>query len=169
MKDVSLKTSQLADIKKLVSEFNNLTVIWPKDQVDSYSLLDACDKIITFGSTIGIEAAYWGKISILAGRAVYERLDCIYKPSNHEELITLIKSDLKPLNNYSTLLYANREITHGIPFNNFKEKKMINGLSVGTFNGIYIKPSILLVFLFKISRLPFYVIKLFKSIFKIPS
>jgi hypothetical protein len=168
MKDVSLKTSQLHDIEKLVSEFNNLTVIWPNDQVDSYSLLDACDKIITFGSTIGIEAAYWGNISILAGRAIYEKLDCIYKPANHHELITLIKSDLKALNNYSTLLYANREITHGIPFKYFKETKMINGLTVGTFNGINLKSSILSVFLYKTSRLPSYIITLLKSMFKKP-
>lgn len=166
MKEVSANTSQLVDIKKIASEFNNLTVIWPNDPIDSYSLLDVCDKIITFGSTIGIEAAYWGKVSILAGRAVYERLDCIYKPNSHEELIKLIKSDLKPLNNYSTLLYANREITHGIHFKYFKELKMINGLSVGTFNGIKIKPMFIYVFLYKINRLPFYITKVLNKIIK---
>ena len=137
MKEVPSTTSQLLDIQELCSKFRNLYVIWPADVVDSYALMDACEKIITFGSTIGIEAAYWGKPSILTGRALYENLDCVYVPKSHEELVGLLKKDLAPLPADSSLKYGYREMSHGIPFKYFKQTGMD-----GSFDGVVIKPSL---------------------------
>jgi len=60
--------------------------------VDSYDIVSAADVVLTFGSTIGIEAAYYGKPSILLGRAVYEDLGSCYVPSSHDELMKLLSS-----------------------------------------------------------------------------
>jgi hypothetical protein len=143
MKKVSEDTSQLQDIRELVPQFSNLHVIWPADIVDSYALMDACNKVITFGSTIGIEAAYWGKPSILAGRALYEHFDGIYVPKTHEELIKLVKVNLTPRSADSVLKFGFREISHGIPFEYFKETGLKKGLATGTFDGVEIKPDVL--------------------------
>jgi hypothetical protein len=141
MKNVKITTSQLVDISLLSKKYNNLKVIWSSEKIDTYRLMESCDAIITFGSTIGIEAAYWGKPSILLGRALYENLDCIYKPQNHSELVALLNSNLSPLNNYTALKYAMREITHGTPYLYYKETKIKNGLALGKYKNIIINPS----------------------------
>jgi hypothetical protein len=143
MKELPGTTSQLQDIRELSLRFGNLCVIWPGDIADSYALMDACEKIITFGSTVGIEATYWGKPSILAGKAFYENFNCTYIPNSHEELVNLIKEDIKPLSSDSALRYAFWQLSNGTPFEYFKETGIKNGLAVGTFDGIEIKPSAL--------------------------
>ncbi len=69
---------------------NNIFVIPPDSKIDTYSVLKACEKVITFNSLIGIEAVYLNKPSIIIGRRVYEKLNCIYKPKNHKEVIKLL-------------------------------------------------------------------------------
>lgn len=76
---------------------NNIFVIPPNSKVDTYSMLRVCEKAITFNSLIGIESVYWKKPSIIIGRRVYEKLDCIYKPKTHKEVMRLVfKKNLKP-------------------------------------------------------------------------
>jgi hypothetical protein len=154
MKEVSSTTSQLLDIRKLSLRFKNLHVIWPEDIVDTYALMEACEKVITFGSTMGAEATYWGKPSIMAGRAAYEKFDCVYMPKTHEELVKLLEEDIKPLPVESTLKYGYWEVTNGIPFEHFKQTGLKNGLPTGTFDGIEIKPDALTALWYKINVLP---------------
>jgi hypothetical protein len=143
LKNASPNTSQLLDLKKLADKHNNLNVIWPAESIDSYQLLEDCDIVLVFSSTIGIEAAFWSKPVILASRAFYESLDCIYKPKTHNELISLIKSDLKPLNSQSALKYGFREVTNGVEYKYFQEKGLDKktNLPYGIFKGQSIKVS----------------------------
>jgi hypothetical protein len=130
------RNSQLEDIRRLERTYDNLHVIWPADTVHSYALMDACEKVITFGSTIGLEAAYWGKPSILAGRALYEHLDCLYTPRTHEELIALVLNRaLPPLPKESALRYGYREMRYGTPYTIFKQ----TGVSAGLFDGTVVQ------------------------------
>jgi hypothetical protein len=154
MKEVSDTTSQLVDIRELSSRFKNLCVIWPKDDVDSYALMTACEKTITFCSTMGVEATYWGRPSILAGHAYYENFDCVYMPKTHEELVKLLEEDIKPLPVESTLKYGYWEVTNGTPFEHFKQTGLKDRLPVGTFDGIVIEPDALPSLLHKINILP---------------
>ena len=75
-------------------DFNypNLTVIPGDSPISTYSLMDAADKIIVFGSTTGIEAAYWGKPVICLAAAFYKDLNVVYKPESIEDLWRLIES-----------------------------------------------------------------------------
>ena len=132
----SINCTQLKEFRVVSSNFPKAHFIWSDSLVDSYALLDACEKIITFGSTIGIEAAYWGKPSILAGRAFYENFDCVYVPKTHEELVELIKRDLAPLPAYSAMKYGFHAMSNGTPFKYFKQ----TGASTGLFNGVEIIP-----------------------------
>jgi hypothetical protein len=139
MIEVPRTTSQLRDIEVLSSRYSNLFVIWPEEIVDSYALMFACEKVITFGSTIGLEAAYWGKPSILAGRAYYENFDCFYKPKTHEELVKLIKDDLTPLPSDPALKYGFNQMYGGIPFEYFIQ----TGKTTGLFDGIEIQSDVI--------------------------
>jgi hypothetical protein len=76
----------------------------PESNVDSYKLIDIADVVVTFGSTIGVEANFYGKPSILLGRALYE--EACYRPKCHEELVKLINADLPPLPKIGAIKYA---------------------------------------------------------------
>ena len=69
----------------------NVSVIEANSPISSYALLDACSIALSFGSTMGIEAVYAGKPSILVGRCVYERLNSVYTPKTHDEVIDLLR------------------------------------------------------------------------------
>lgn len=117
-------------------------VILPDSQIDSYALLKNADKIITFGSSIGLEATYWGKPSILAGPSFYDELDACYQPKSHEELIEMAKRTLLPKEQTGALKYGYFMNTFGIPFQYYKPEDF----NFGYFNDINIqeiKPDLL--------------------------
>jgi hypothetical protein len=79
--------------------------------------MDACEKTITFGSTIGVEATYWGKPSILLGKSYYDQMDGIYKPTSFEELFNLINTPkLSPKRKEDILAYGYFWSTFGNDF-----------------------------------------------------
>lgn len=73
-----------------------ITIIPPDSAVDSYALLNASDVVLTYGSTIGLEAGYWGKPSILAASALWDDFGITYNPGSHEELVEMLFAELPP-------------------------------------------------------------------------
>jgi len=135
LKDIdNTQIKQLKAIEALAP--SNLTFIWPEEVIDSYALMEACEKTVVFASTIGVEACFWNKPAILIGRAFYEGLDCCYKPKSHEDLIRLIQAILQPKDSAQALKYAFWEETRGIPFKKF----VPTGLFAGAFLGEQIRP-----------------------------
>lgn len=57
-----------------------LQVIHPESPIDSYALLDQADVCVSFGSSVGVEAVYQGKPSILLGPCFYRDLGGTYQP-----------------------------------------------------------------------------------------
>lgn len=84
-----LNNTQTRNLKKLYT-LTNLIIVEATSKVSSYTLLDKSDKVITFGSTLGIEATYFGKPSILLGLCFFKYLDAAYTPKDRAELYTLI-------------------------------------------------------------------------------
>jgi len=68
----------------------NLTIINPESHISSYALLDNSSIVIVFGSTIGIEATYWGKPSILLGHSFYQGIDAVYEPNSISDVMAMI-------------------------------------------------------------------------------
>ncbi len=97
------ETNKLKNLKG-----NCLTVIPADSPFSSYSLLDACDKIVCFGSTLGIEATFWQKISILFGTSFYSYLkDSTHIAQNINHLFELIEDqNLLPKNKEMALVYG---------------------------------------------------------------
>jgi len=87
-----LGNSQISGIMKLAERHQNLRVIPADSPVSSYALVDVAGIVLTYGSTIGIEACYAGKPSVLMGRAMYEDLDVCVRLDSHEALVELIRS-----------------------------------------------------------------------------
>lgn len=87
--------------------YPNLIVFDADSPISSYKLLDKCDKVITFGSTMGIEATYAKKPSICLGPAYYDYLGVVYKPKDENELWNLINDrNLKHLFNTNLFKYG---------------------------------------------------------------
>jgi len=70
--------------------YPNVTVIPADSPISTYSLIDAANKVIVFGSTTGAESVFWGKPTILLGNAAYKYLDICYTPTNIAEVKDLI-------------------------------------------------------------------------------
>lgn len=111
----------------------NLSIILPDALLDSYHLLDNAYKVIGFGSTMGIEATYWNKCSIMAGHSMYETLDVVYRPQTHQELISLLLDDsLKPKDKLGTYIFGYYYAASGIPFKYYEP----SSYKEGTYKGV---------------------------------
>lgn len=117
-----INNSQIIELYNL--KYLNLTIISAESDVSTYNLLKKSDLIISFGSTVGVEAVYWGKPSILIGRAFYEDLNVNYIPKSKKELLALISSELKAHDKKGAVIYACWEIERGIKFKNYNAYKL---------------------------------------------
>ena len=111
-------------------KYNFVTIILPKSDIDSYALLLNSNKVITFGSTMGIEAVYWKKPSILLAPSPYYNLNCTINPKSHNEVINNILKRAKIPGKNERILsvkYGYYRLKFGKPFNYVKlyEDKII--------------------------------------------
>lgn len=122
-----LDNYQIKAIKTITGKFNNLTVIAAEDAVDTYALIDAVDKVVTFSSTIGVESLYWGTPSILLGRAIYERIEGIIVPNNHEEAVKILQQKLPVPDKNGAIKYGYWCLHFGVPYKYFVPESLFTG------------------------------------------
>jgi hypothetical protein len=124
------------DVARLRSiKADNFHLIEPNSSISTYALLDAADKIISFGSSVGIEATYWGKPSIMAGHSFYEHLGSVYCAEDHEDVMTLIGQNLMPCSKEGALKYGYHLRTFGDDFKYWQADDFYDG----SFNGYQMK------------------------------
>lgn len=127
-----LKNRDVDALRALDKEFTNCFVITPESEISTYSLLKKSDKIISFGSTTGIEAAYWQKPSILIGKGFYMNLKAVHRPLSREDAVRLIENkNLEPLPRDGAVIYGFWAATAGEKFEYYKSLS----LTAGEFNG----------------------------------
>lgn len=119
---------------QLAKENPNLTVIPPDSPVSTYSMIDACEKVLVFGSTTGPEATYWGKPVILMSNCAYPLIDVSYTPRTPEEVIKLAKTPDLPAKNRLQAIkfgyyYLNDENEGYKYFHPFRDHKKLLGRS----------------------------------------
>jgi hypothetical protein len=89
--------------------------------------------VLTFNSTVGIEATFWDKPSILAGPSLYDQLGSNYIPTSHEEVMSLLlQRNLQPKGKHGALMYGYFFNSFGKPFRYFQPEHF----SGGTFKGV---------------------------------
>lgn len=96
----------LSPLYALENKHSNILLIKPEDDIDTYQLMDISDTVISFGSTAGLEAAYWGKPVILLGKCFYFFANVCYVPSSVNEIKELIEANLQPLERLNTLKFG---------------------------------------------------------------
>lgn len=113
-----------------------VTVVGPCETVDTYHLLRSATTVVSFGSSVGIEAVYWRKPSVLLGPSFYQSLGGTYRPTERAAVADLITRPLAPLPPDGARMYGYWMQTHGRPFRNFEPM----GLFAGRFKGDVIAP-----------------------------
>jgi hypothetical protein len=106
-------------------------VISPESEIDTYALIEASDVVTTAGSTVGIEAVYWGKPAIVLGPSTYDDLEAVYKPKNDQELINLLSIKNLAVRPESALPYGYYFKTFGHSFNFYEPFDLFNGRFMG--------------------------------------
>ncbi len=137
-----LRYNYLSELYNLNS-YKNITIIAPESKISSYELLKKCDKAVSFGSSMGIEAVFWGKPSILLGSSMYMNLGSNYIPKTHDELFEMIEQELPPKDKKAALMFIFFRLFKGKDFKYFNpnydklhEIKVKNKLIV-SFNNNY--------------------------------
>lgn len=136
-----LDNSQTQELKELSEKkVLNLIVIPADAEIDSYKMMDRCEKVITFGSTMGIESVFWKKSSILVGHALYENLGGVYIPKNHDEVVELINSHLNPTSIVGALKYGYWQAIRGHLYMYYHPESVMEGKFLG--KSLIFKPKI---------------------------
>lgn len=100
-----------------LNKISNITLIDFDSNISSYQLLKSCNKIITFGSTIGIEAVFWQKPSILLAKSFYFNLKGLYKPDDVTKIKDLVlNTELLPQIENDAIKYGYYTNSYGIKF-----------------------------------------------------
>lgn len=89
-----LQFDYVKNIRDLNGKYPNIFVIYPEDKIDSYALMDKAAKVISFGSTLGLEATFYQKPSILLGKSFFYYSDVTYNPKNKDEVEFLLNETL---------------------------------------------------------------------------
>lgn len=82
------QNSLVMALRELASD--HVKIVEAGSQVSSYQLALKCYNVISFGSTLGAEVAYWGCNTILLGRSEYESLGCCHIPEKIDAIPALL-------------------------------------------------------------------------------
>lgn len=104
---------ELRRMKEILSSDHDVLQFEPDSSVDSYQLLLQADLVLTFGSTLGIEATYYGKTSVVAGPCGYMGLNSVYEPKDYIELKSLLLQDLTPKPTLNAIKYGSWNVNYG--------------------------------------------------------
>ena len=123
--------SFIDSIYSLASE--KVFIIPPDSPISSYTLMLKSDKVLTFGSSVGIEASFWSKPSINLGKSFYMNMGVAYNPRTHDEVIKMIEDkNLQALPKENTIKYGFYLLDDGL---NYKYYHPINN-GVVYFKGV---------------------------------
>lgn len=94
------------DLYKLEQKYPNITVIPATSNMSTYTIMEKCEKVVCFGSTMGIESSFWGKVAILLGPSYYYYDDVVYVPKTKDEVLWMLRADLKAKHNIDIIKYG---------------------------------------------------------------
>ena len=94
------------ELYQLPQMYSNITIIPATAPISTYDLMEHADKIVVFGSTMGLESAFWGKPVILLAAAFYYSKELCYIPNNNQELYNLLTKNLPSKNNIEAIKWG---------------------------------------------------------------
>ncbi len=120
---IGLDNAQTRELAVIARDYPDLYVIEASSPVHTYSLIEAVDIVVTFGSTVAIEAVYLGKPSIMLGRHIFEDMGGVIRPPTHEELVAIIRGaisgkpvDVQPGAKQAAIRFGFAQSRVGVPY-----------------------------------------------------
>lgn len=115
--------------KKLLKGINAIVVL-PEDDIDTYALIERSDLVVTFGSTVAVEALALGVPSAVFGESLYSGHQMVKTLNSIQELLRLLRT-LPKINKKQLLeleVYAYFQLYGGERFRylELKEKDIYN-------------------------------------------
>jgi hypothetical protein len=120
-----------------LSVFPCLHIIRAEEKVDSYLLVQRSEKTLSFGSSVGIEAVFLGKPSVLLGSSLYNK-EGLYCPKNHEEVMQMILGSLEPKDKIHAIKYGYYMLSFGSAYTYYQPEAIYKG----KFKSKYIEPDL---------------------------
>ncbi|MCH2209863.1 MAG: hypothetical protein MK110_01065 [Fuerstiella sp.] len=77
-----------------VAELPNVRIYEPTDTANTYTLMQWSDQVVTFGSSVTIEACWMNKPAIMLGPSLYDDLEISHNPASVDEFLELLRKDL---------------------------------------------------------------------------
>lgn len=128
-----LRNKTMQDLKNLEKQFSNCEVIVPDSEISTYTLIKRANKVVSFGSTVGVEATYWQRPSILATNSFFRPLGVCHTPDSLDEMVAMIADpSLSPKPQDTALMYGYWTSTLGFPFRYYKALNLTTGAFRGT-------------------------------------
>lgn len=129
--------------KAALASSANVTLVGAKEKIDSYAMLDGAERVISFGSTIGIEATYWGRVSLVLNEGFYAGLGAVYEPADEAGLIDLmLRQDVEPLPRETALPFGYYSANQGETFRHFETATISDYEFKSPFRGRCLKPDL---------------------------
>ena len=125
---IGVNQHYVKQIRLLHQRFPNIFVVAPESPTDTYALMNIADKVITFGSTTGLEANFLRKPVVLIGIGFFYHADYAYKPRNKQEIETLLNTALEPKPLLDTLKVGFYLEKGGVKTQFYDERKMGEGV-----------------------------------------
>lgn len=123
-----VKFAFVEKIRNLHQSYPNVFVVTPESQYDTYALMEIAEKVVSFGSTTGLEASFRRKPVILLGKCFYYYTNAAYVPKNKEELEFLLVNDLEPRPVEVALKFGFYFMNGGIKTKYYYEDRMGEGV-----------------------------------------
>ena len=109
-------------------QFPNLTIVPADASIDTYALMKASDLTVTFGSSVGMEAVFWDKPSVLLGPCLYQDLGGPVRSGSHQQTMELLCSDLDAATDKTgALMYGHWFQSRGDRYEYFEAKNLFEG------------------------------------------
>jgi hypothetical protein len=107
-------------------------VVGAEERYDSYAILDRAEVVCSYGSTVGIEATYWGKPSLLLGRSIYDRLGAAFNAGGAAEIASFLeKPTVFPRD--GALMYGAFFARFGTRYRHYQADDLFIGRILGTY------------------------------------
>jgi hypothetical protein len=91
------------------------------------TLIEKCSMIVTIVGTLGLEAAYYGKPSIVFSNTIFSELPSVYKLTDYEELPLAIRKSLKQQVNFDDVnSFINKIVSNSFDFDFEKTDVLFN-------------------------------------------
>ncbi|MEM1067587.1 MAG: hypothetical protein AAGI63_01735, partial [Planctomycetota bacterium] len=113
----------------VISPFNelagrsNVQLYLPHDSISTYGLIEWSDKVITFGSTVTVEACWMDKAVILCGKSFFDDLGVAYVPETVDQASEYLGQDLEPLDRSGAAQFASYFLNDGDSMKYIEEGK----------------------------------------------